>query len=57
MLDEAEKACQGLVIKGCIHNILFSSQLMNRPNKLECFFPVRLFQPSLMFVGTARSSP
>jgi hypothetical protein len=36
---------------------LFTVKFTNFLNKLECFFLVKPFQPSLMFKGEARSLP
>jgi len=36
---------------------LFLSVIYKLCNKLECLSPTFLFQPSLMFVGKARSPP
>ncbi len=40
--------CHEYDTRGQIHNNEFSSYLMNRPNKLECFFPQKPFQIGVM---------
>jgi hypothetical protein len=43
---KTEKLLLGITVR--IHNTLFSLQLKNGPNELECFSSGRIFQPSVM---------